>query len=419
MRQKLLVLSCMSMVSIATPSVLYAVEQETAQPSSIKDFINYVLEGSPVVAEAEARVMSAKAGKSAASKWRYNPEIEYGEEDIDGEKKTRTYGISQTIDWSGKFVSSGKTAGLELQAVEAERDGVNLNVMVNVLSSLADYRAAKEIYNLALKRTEFMERFAKLAKKGLKAGDIDISEYNLAELALSEALIAQADAQTALAQSNRDLNSSIGFSFTGGNIAMPELPDNLPELPEAQDIDQLLLNLPSVRAMRSREEAAKAAITSARKDRIADPTIGVTGGRDTGSDVVGFSVSIPINVLNSYGAEVDQAKQEAIAQAKAGQNAYFSAKANLDAARSSYKLSRKAWLNWQENGAQALAEQTDVLDRKFKVGDLSATDYLVQIKQALDTQVAAEELHSKVWQSWFAWLGASGTINQWIQNSGE
>ncbi len=421
MRQRLLILSCLGVVGLSAPSVyVYAAEQkEVTQSSNIKEFINYVLEVNPAIAEAQARVMSAKAGKRAASKWRYNPEIEYGVEDVDGEKKTRTYGISQTIDWNGKFISSGKTAGFELQAVEADRDDVRLNVMVNVLSGLAEYRATKAIYELAVKRTEFMERFAKLAKKGFKAGDIDRSEYNLAELALSEALIAQADAQSALEQSKQALSSSIGFSLAGGDISMPDLPNDLPELPEAQDTDQLLLNLPSIRAMRSREEAAKAAITSAKKDRIADPTIGLMGGKDTGSNVVGFSVSVPINVFNSYGAEVDQAKQDAIAQAKAGQNAYFSAKSRLEAAHSSYILSYKAWKNWQRNGAQALAEQTDVLDRKFKVGDLSATDYLVQIKQALDTQVAAEELHSKVWQSWFAWLGASGIINQWIQNSGE
>ncbi|MBL4885610.1 MAG: TolC family protein [Planctomycetaceae bacterium] len=416
MRQQLRILTCLAALGLSAPA--QAQEQMTLQKPSIERFINYVWESSPAIAESEARVTAADAAQRTASKWQYNPEIEFEVENVDGEDKTKTLGISQTIDWSGKFLSSGKTALFELQAVEADRDEIRQNTALEVLSSLADYRAAKDIYNLAVERSGLMERFATLAQKGFKAGDIDQSEKNLAQLALSEALVVQADVKTVLAETKQALDSSIGFPLENG-FALPELPEALPALPEAIDENQILMALPSLRAMRSREDAAKAVITGARKDRLPDPTIGITGGQDAGADMIGFSVSVPLNIFNTYGAEVDQAKAEALAEAKAGQNAFYSARTRLKSAQRSYQLSRKAWGNWQENGAQALAEQTDILDRKFKVGDLSATDYLVQIEQALDTQVAAEELHAKVWKSWFAWLGASGTINQWIQNSGE
>ena len=420
MRQQLRLLTCLAVMGLSSP--VQAQEQMTlqnsGQKSSIESFINYIWEVSPAITESEARVTAAEAGQRAASRWQHNPEVEFGLEDVDGEDKTKTLGISQTIDWSGKFLSSGKTASFELQAVEAERDEIRQDTALNVLSGLADYHAAKDIYNLAVERSGLMERFVTLAQKGFKAGDIDQSEKNLAQLALSEALIVQADAETVLAETKQALDSSIGFPLENG-FALPGLPKTLPELPEALDEDQILMGLPHLRAMRSREDAAKAVITGARKDRLPDPTIGITGGQDAGADMIGFSVSVPLNVFNTYGAEVDQAKAGALAEAKAGQNAVYSARTRLKAAKRSYQLSRKAWENWQGNGAQALAEQADILDRKFKVGDLSATDYLVQIEQALDTQVAAEELHAKVWKSWFAWLGASGTINQWIQNSGE
>ncbi len=421
MRQSLLALTCLTAVVGFAP-ISYAQEQEQIatqeQKPTIENFINYIWESSPAIAESNALISSAEAGKRAASKWQYNPEISFEVEDVDGEAKTKLFGVNQTIDWSGKFRSSGKIAGFELQAVKADSDQIKQNLALNVLSNLAEYNAANEIYNLALKRSNLMERFANLAQKGFKAGDIDKSEYKLAQLALSEALIAQADAQNVLAEAKRKLNSAIGFPLENGFI-LPQLPENLPQLPEITNEDEILLNLPHLRAVKSRSEAAKAVITGAKKDRIADPTIGITAGKNAGVDAVGFTISVPLYVFNTYGAEVDKAKADALAQSKAGQNAFHSAKERLQAANLSYDLSRKAWVNWQENGAQALEQQTDILDRKFKVGDLSATDYLVQIEQALDTQVAAEELHSKVWQSWFAWLGASGTINQWINNSGE
>ncbi len=418
MRQQLRLLTCLVALGLSAPALTQAQEQIILQKPAIESFINYIWEVSPAIAESKARITAAEAGQRAAARWQHNPEVEFGFEDVDGEDKTKTLGVSQTIDWSGKSRISGKTAFFELQAVKADHDKIRQETALNVLSSLADYRTAKDIYNLALKRSGLMERFSALAQKGFKAGDIDQSEKNLAQLALSEALIVQADAENVLAETKQRLDSSIGFPLEKG-FALPELPKILPKLPEALDEDQILMGLPHLRAMRSREDAAKAVIVGARKDRLPDPTISITGGQDTGADMIGFSVSVPFNIFNTYGAELDQAKADALAEAKAGQNAFYSARTHLQAARRSYQLSRKAWENWQKNGAQALAEQTNILDRKFKVGDLSATDYLVQIEQALDTQVAAEELHAKVWKSWFAWLGASGTINQWIQNSGE
>ncbi len=418
MKRQLLAITYLAVLGVSVPAQAQNKTPVVQESSNIEGFINYVLKSSPAIAEAQARVNASKAGKRAASKWQYNPEISFDLEDVSGEDKTKIIGINQTIDWSGKFISSGKTASFELLAVEADRDEVIQNTMLNVLSSLADYRAAKNIYNLAIQRSNLMERFSKLAQKGFKAGDIDQSENNLAQLALSEALIAQADAETALAQSKEMLDSSLGFQLEN-EFTLPEFPTKLPEIPIMEDHDQIIMALPAIRAIKNREEAAKSAIKQAQKNRIPDPTIGVAGGKDTGTDMVGFYVSIPLNVLNTYGAEVDQAKEEAIAEAKAGQNAYYTAKTRLQSAIRTYKLSQKAWENWQINGAQSLAEQTNLLDRKFKVGDLSATDYLVQIKQALDTQVAAEELHAKVWKSWFAWLYASGTFNQWLKNSGE
>ncbi len=419
MIQQLRILACLAVMGVAAPAQAQDQTQDQEQRPDIKNFISHIWQSNPALAKAEAKVSAAQAAQKAASRWQYNPELEYEYQDADGEDKTNLLGINQTIDWSGKFLSSGKTAEFELKATEAERDEIRQNTAVDVLSALANYRAARDIFDLAAQRSIFMKSFAELAKKSFKAGDIDQSEYNLAQLAFSEALIEQADSETTLAIGKQELNSSIGFPL-GNNFTLPDLPNALPSIASlGQTEEEMLINLPPIRAMKNREGAAKSAITQARKNRLPDPSIGLVAGKDSGADMIGFSVSVPLHVFNTYGAEVDQAKQEAIAEAKAGQNALYIAQERLQSSHRSYQLSRKAWINWQENGAQALAKQADILDRKFKVGDLSATDYLVQIEQALDTEVAAKELHSKVWQSWFAWLAASGSVEQWIQNLGE
>lgn len=411
----------LAMAALIAPFLLAspALARQEKQTVGLASFIQNIWEANPAIQEAEARVAAAKAGQKAAARWRHNPELEYEVEDIDGANKTTVLGVSQTIDWSGKSLSSGRTAEYELMAATAERDNIRQSLTVEVLSALADYQVAQDISRLAVQRSDLMEDFAALADKSFRAGDIDQSEYNLAQLALSEALIKQAESETAIAESRQALDSAIGFPLDN-YFGLPELPETLPEpVIGIDDENKILMRLPALRAMKYREEAAKAGITQAKKDRLPDPTIGLRGGKDAGADMVGFSVSVPLHVFNTYSAEVDQAKQEAIAVAKSFQNSYHAALTRLDASRKSYELSERAWVNWRGKGAAALDEQIRTLDKKYRVGDLSTTDYLVQIEQVLDTQVAAEELHSKVWQSFFAWLEASGTVEQWVQNSGE
>jgi cobalt-zinc-cadmium efflux system outer membrane protein len=55
------------------------------------------------------------------------------------------------------------------------------------------------------------------------------------------------------------------------------------------------------------------------------------------------------------------------------------------------------------------------LQRLWKTGELSTTDYLVQLKQSLDTQASALQQRSLMWRNYAEWLLASGEIRQWLQ----
>lgn len=409
-------------------SVVYAEEKRLGTPASmqisvrdisaakIAAFVRYVWKESPIVQEAEAKLNAASSQAEADSKWMHNPEVEVEVEDKDGEaEKTKMLGISQTIDWNGKFLAAGEVADYELKAATAERDEARQNIATDVLAALAEYQAAKEILALSSERTKFMERFAGLAEKSFKAGDIDQSEYNLAQLAYSEALIQHADAESVLGESKLQLDSSIGISENYIK-ELPALPTSLPKIDlNGSSVEDIIMNLPSIRVLQNQGEASKASIKRARRERLPDPTVSLKGGQEEGADLIGVSLSIPFNIFNTYGAEVDVAKHQTTAQAKSLQSAFHTAKSRLSSSKRNYELSARAWDTWQQKGSSALSQQIEILDKKFKVGELSATDYLVQVQQTLDTEIAAQELHAKAWNAWFAWLKASGHIEHWLQ----
>ncbi len=383
--------------------------------ADIASFIEHIWQESPLIHGAEAKMNAARYQAKADSKWRYNPEIGFEVVDKDGVKKSKLVGISQTIDWSGKFRAAEKMANYELQVAIAERDNTRQNIATDVLSALADYQASKEIKELSYKRSNLMERFTKLAKKSFDAGDIDQSEHNLAQLAFSESLIQQADAETILAENKIALESSIGFSANYIS-RLPILSDILPNITmdKGGAIEHLVQKLPVIRILQAQREASKHSISLAKKERIPDPTLSLSGGSDEGDNAIGVAVSIPLNIFNSYKAEVNVEKYKATEQEKSLQSVFYIRKSLFNNSKKSYELSSRAWNVWKNSGVQALEQQVDTLDKKFKVGDLSATDYLVQIQQTLDTEIAAKQLHAKAWKSWFTWLNASGKIENWL-----
>jgi cobalt-zinc-cadmium efflux system outer membrane protein len=391
----------------------------STQPIKLSKFIQDAWLSNPRIEESQARVEAAHARQKAASKWLRNPEIEFEQEEVEGEERSKIFGISQEIDLSGKSIAKGKVAKFEYQSEVATHDLTVQKVTLSILKALIGNKSQREVAKLFQRRAELMTRFSDLAEKKNRAGDIGGSELNLARLALSETLILQAEALSALSQSEQDLKAAIGFHFQHMSD-LPDLPDEFPaaRLDEAA-IDKTIMHLPSIRVLRNELDASRAAITSARLKKLPDPTVSVRSGKDGGRDIVGLSVSMPLNIFNPFRAEVKAAKYDAMAQDRAFYGALYAAKPTLIASKRRYEVTLEAWKAWQETGANALTDQIVALDLKYSVGDLSATDYLVQVEQALDVEITALELQLKTWQAWFEWLAASGSAVEWIRELGE
>ena len=66
---------------------------------------------------------------------------------------------------------------------------------------------------------------------------------------------------------------------------------------------------------------------------------------------------------------------------------------------------------WQHASKHSLDGGIELLNRLWSAGELSTTDYLVQLKQRIDSQIAGQELNGKAWQMWFSVMEASGQLN--------
>ena len=386
---------------------------------SLQMFIKKVWQDSPTILGAQATLAAAQARVEAADKPLHNPSLE-----LDTERtniNTTTIGLSQTLDWSDKQEALVDVANRELQAIQASLRQARQGIAVEALEAIARYTTTHEMRSLALRRSELMKEFIDAVKQKHAAGDVAALDVTLAQVAYSEALMAQAASDSELAEAEAALQAVSGLAMS----QWPALPNELASPPELAD-PALLESLPNLVVLKSRMETARARIHVAKREGQIDPTLGLRAGREDTETLVGLTLAIPLFVRNNYKAQVRAASHEAVAEELAYRDAHRRAKARLDGSLSRFQNTSRAWQTWAANGQQAQREQMSLLEQMWQAGELTATDYLIQAKQNIDTQAAATALMGDVWQAAIAWLEASGQVEPWLglapaqaKNSGE
>ncbi len=377
--------------------------------ADLRAFARRVVEENPRVRAAAAALEQARNEARAAGRPLYNPELEVDYEDASS--TSGSVGINQAIDWGDKRTARSEVADHRVVERAAELRRIRQELLAELLGGIADYQSAGMLHRLARQRSELMERFESLARKRREAGDLNQVELDLARLAAAQARLQLASAATDLAAARQTLLAIVGERPR----EWPELPDETPSprVGEAE-IEQLVARLPQVGVLKARLAAARGMVELRRRERVPDPVIGVRGGREESDLLVGLNLSIPLFVRNDFRAEVAVADQAALVAEQEGVDLVRRARARLVSALERYRLAREAWETWQRQGMESVRSQTAVVDRLWRAGELSTADYLVQLRQIIDTRASAAGLWRRLWRSWIEWLVAGGRVGLWL-----
>jgi cobalt-zinc-cadmium efflux system outer membrane protein len=389
------------------------VESDSTRPQSQSDltaFVRAVVDANPQVNAARAALDASVALEGAAGRPLYNPELELEIEDADSE--TRAIGISQTLDWGGKRRARTAVAESETRSIEADFLAVRWQVASDLLSALASYQTESDRSALASVRAGTMRDFAELAAQRFEAGDISQIELDLAVLAFTDARIKQATASANVAEAKQSVSS---LAIGSPSSEWPAFQTELSALAVAPSgVSDLVMSLPHVRAALLRVAAASAQIDLRQRERRLDPTLTLRGGTEDDETLVGLNITVPLPIRNRYTYEVTAASAERRQAQQEASDVSRQAYARFLGAQERYQLSRTAWEDWQQTGGVSLERQTDLLWRLWEAGELSTTEFLVQLQQTLDTRESALELREALWRAWFEWMTASGQIESWL-----
>ncbi len=400
-------------VLLLVPWVARAAQSElpgfTPADPVLARFVQTVVEANPRVRAARAALEASSAYRDAASRPLYNPELSLEAENADAD--TRALGISQTIDWGGKRSARTAVAESDRLVAEAEYLATRWNVAVELLNGLALHQTGIERDRLAESREQLMEDFAALAQRRFDAGDLSRVEFDLARLSGTDARIQKATAAATSAEARQAVRNLTPQSPA---TEWPALPASLPGITSGADPRSLVPALPEVLAARRQVESADALVELRRRERRPDATLSLAGGEEDGETLIGLSVTVPFFVRNRFNHEVTAALAERSQAQRIADDVTQRAHARLIGAAERYELSRVAWEDWELTGQASLTGQTEQLQLLWQAGELSTTDYLVQLTATIDVQESALDLRHALWRAWFEWLGASGQVDAWL-----
>lgn len=409
--KRILVISAVALLAVAYRP-LYAVEnlvKDQTAPERLSALVQNALASHPRTLAARANYMAAAKRLKAADNAVYNPELELETEEADDVRVT-TLELSQTIDWGDRRGSRTAVANAGLMQAQQEYAQATNTLLRDFLGTLAENQTRKDLAELSSQARKLMQEFSAISAKRYRAGDLSRVELNLASLALSEAIINQAQAMTDATNAQEKLRAL----YDGLPVNIPELPNDLPDAAIPQDIDNFVRNLPASKAREAELAMASNTVKLRRSERSWDPTVAIRGGDDDSETLIGFTVSVPLNVRNDFSAEVEEAEQELTRIKQSALQEFRDFRANVVMSTEQYRLLQQVWSNWQTTAQTSISEQLDLIKRLWRTGDMSTTDYLVQLKQAIETQAAGIELRGRLWQSGFEWMTITASIGNWL-----
>ncbi len=377
-------------------------------PPSLSKALQTVMTTHPRFEAAKASLEATYARRRVADNALYNPELEF-----DAERTEINKGyiqIGQTIDLRDQ-------RGARTQVAEAEISGAKANYLLaiqglsrDLLVALARERTARELADLADRGLKLIRQSADLAEQRHQAGDISQADLNLARLAYNEALMVHAQILADASAAKQDLRAQ----FMSLPASLPELPDSLPTPELPQDQENFFRNLPSIRAREAQVAASRHTIKLRESERSWDPTISIRGGKEDQESLIGATITIPLHIRNTYKAEVEVARQNLVENERSALIAFRNQRATVHANTERYQLLQNAWRDWEKTGLSSINRQLNLIERLWRAGDMSTAEYLIQLKQALDTQAAGLELRGQLWESGFDWLYETASIDTWL-----
>ncbi len=403
--------------TLSISSVVHANAADTLKLKNLSTFLSSIEKKHPKLQMGQAELDASKARTRAAAQSFYNPELELDVERTGFNRNnvdTVVVGINQTIDWYNKRTARKNTAIISQQVTQLEQKLIQQDLTADIFSRLVDYQMQREIITAHSNRLSLFNQVLTQARRLYKAGDISKLDFEQIRLSQTRAQLILNQEKTQLVSHAKSLASTTGV-FRKSWPVLPETPPTINI--KGINFNQIANSSSLIKLKKAKIVEARSIMRLKVRQQKPDPTVGFRAGGEDSERIVGFTLSIPLNVRNNYQAEVDESRAYIKRAENELENAKHQLKSSFLSAAQTYELIFKSWQSWRRIAGDSLKNQSKLLIRLWKAGELSTSDYLVQLNQIKEAELNNVELKGDVWKAWFNWLANSYQTKKWLSGS--
>ena len=376
-----------------------------AKPSEWEVWLASQIQQHPEVIAAKEQWLGSSANADAVEQPLYNPELSSDVERI-GEEDNYRLGIQQTIDWNDKRGIRQQQANYLRKVAHALFQQHLLNKTSEAVVALIEWRAANRAAAIAQSQVEQLNALLELVEKRQQAGDLGSIDAELTFLSLSRQLAQVAEVEAELQKSESRVRELLPqWSPERGGI-----PDDFWTSQPNTTTEQSLLKHPIVASAHARWQGLKEKAKATRLDAKADPTVGFNAGQDGGESMIGLTFSIPLNVRNDFSAETRAADRTTLEAEALFQAKYRKQRYDWQASLAAWQRFEQQYERWQSVVQGRIENSAKLLERQWRSGDLSTTDYLLALSQRSESLLAGIKLEKQTRLAFTEVLQQSGQL---------
>ena len=352
----------------------------TASPISLADLEQLALANNPTLVMASANVRAARGRQIQGGLWP-NPTIGYMAEDIGEDDSAGQHGgfVSQEFVTGGKLRLNRAIGGREVEERQLLFDAQQLRVLNDVRLRFYDALAAQRRANLSEEIAELSQQSAVQSQQQFTAGQISENDLLQAEIEAQESRILADTASSQLAEAHRRLAAVVGVDHLDVSSLSGDLEDNIPSYSWDESHSLVLSQNPRLAAAQARVARARIALCRARRENVPNVEVMASVGHmdQTGDDVAGVQIGIPLPICNRNQGNILSAEAELIAAQNDSRRIELELQDQLAMAYRRYVNAQQQVKRYRDEIRPRAQKSWDFVRQGFSQGQVGTLDLLI------------------------------------------
>ncbi|MFT5164038.1 MAG: outer membrane protein TolC [Alteromonadaceae bacterium] len=397
------------------PVILVCVNPVNAAPASTTDGVwaNWVLQqvnSHPQVTAAKQTMKGALQSADAKTQPIYNPTLDTQYEH-EGDDNNYLVGVSQSVDWWDKRSTYQQQAHFSRVVAEQTYHKQVQYQAAHSLKTLIRWRSAKQQADISLQLEEQLDTLIELVSKRQSSGDLGEIDAQLVYLSLSGRLNETASAQAQL----RKVTEQVYESMPAFNEQHQPIPQTFWTLGKGKqntsvELAEAVDSHPEVVTAKAQWQLMQQGVELAKRQAKADPTFSLGGGKSNGENVVALSVSIPLFVRNNFAGQTDAAVSNSLAAKATYASLKRKKRHGIKGTRAALNEYQQRYQRWLSVVKDRVERSEVLLNKQWRSGDLSTTEFLLALEQRSKGLIAGIELRTSAHLAQIDWLLQTGQL---------